>query len=246
MLDELRQRLKDRPPRERRERYSTRRHFARLRREGRLPQIGVASAALLTIGGLAFGRCDASGVTGPSSSDTGMPVANAVAAGSIAMSSAGVGSETFKENTVERNVVFSGVNPCNGDLVKAFGKRHDKIKIVASPTSFAADHHINDSFRGEAIEDPTQAYTGSDVHTDRFEIGIDGVEHRELTNEHLISQGPAPNWILHVHQRSDFRFDDPLNPTVSFKAHASCPPESQCTMPGGCVDRELSVASVTP
>ena len=243
MLDGLRQRLKDRGPRERRGGYSVRKHLGRLGREGRLPQIGLAAVALLTIGGLAFGQCDASSLTGPSASSE-TPVASTVAGGSVAPAS--IGSETFKENTVERNVVFTGVNPCNGDMVRAVGKRHDKIRIVATPTSFTTDHHINDSFRGEAVNDPAQAYTGSDVHSDRFEIGIDGVEHRELTNEHLIAQGQAPNWILHVHQRSDFRFDDPLNPAVTFKGHASCPPESQCTLPGGCVDRELEVLSTAP
>lgn len=242
MLDGLRHRLKD--PRERRGGYSVRKHLGRLRREGRLPQIGLAAVALLTIGGLAFGQCDASSLTGPSASSEA-PLTSTVAGGSVT-SAASVGSETFKENTVERNVVFSGINPCNGDMVRAIGKRHDKIRIVATPTSFTTDHHINDSFRGEAVNDPSQAYTGSDVHTDRFEFGIDGVEHRELTNEHLIAQGQAPNWILHVHQRSDFRFEDPLNPVVTFKGHASCPPESPCTLAGGCVDRELEVLTTAP
>jgi hypothetical protein len=241
MLDGFRQRLS-----ERRSKYSLRKHIGRLRREGRLPQIGLAAVAVLTIGGLAFARCQDS-ITGPNAPVAETPVGGAVTAGgSVTTPSASLGSETFRENTVERNVVFSGVNPCNGDAVKAFGKRHDKIKIVASATSFAVDHHINDSFRGEAIDDADQIYTGSDVHKDNFEIGIDGVEHRELTNEHLIANGPAPNWILHFHQRSDFRFDDPLNPTVTFKGHASCPSDSRCTVPGGCVDRDLTVLSATP
>lgn len=242
MLDEFRQRLRDR-----RGKYSLRRHIGRLRREGRLRQIGLAAVALLTVGGLAFGRCQGSSITGPSDPMTETPVRGSVTSGGSATTpTAGLGSETFKENTVERNVVFSGVNPCNGDMVKAMGKRHDKIRIVASPTSFAVDHHINDSFHGEAIDDPNQDYTGSDVHSDSFEIGIDGVEHREITNEHLIAQGPAPNWILHVHQRSDFRFADPLNPAVTFKGHASCPSDSRCTVAGGCVDRDLTLVSATP
>ncbi len=244
MLDGFRQRLRDRSPRDRRAKYSLRAHVARLRREGRLPQIALAAVAVLTIGGLAFARCQDS-ITGPSAPVAETPAGGAVTAGgSVTTSTASLGgSETFQENTVRRDVVFSGINPCNGATVKAFGKRHDKIKIVASPTSFAVDHHINDSFRGEAVDDPEQIYTGSDVHKDQFEVGIDGVEHRELTNEHLIAQGPTPNWILHVHQRSEFRFDDIFNPTVTFEGHASCPPESRCTRPEGCPDQGLTLVS---
>lgn len=149
MLDEFRQRLRDR-----RGKYSLRRHLGRLRREGRLRQIVLAAVGLLTVGGLAFGRCQGSSITGPSDPMAETPVRGTVTAGGSVTPSASLGSETFKENTVERNVVFSGVNPCNGDMVKAMGKRHDKIRIVASPTSFAVDHHINDSFHGEAIDDP--------------------------------------------------------------------------------------------
>lgn len=238
MLREVRERL-----RERRREYSLGRHLARLRREGRLSRVALTGLAFVAIGSVAFAHCDGSRLTGPSDLADETPIASTVTVGG---SVASAGSETYKENIVERNVVFSGVNPCNGDVVTAIGKRHDRIRIVASPTSFAVDHHLNDSFRGEAINDPDQEYTGSDVHNDRFEVGIDGVEHRELTNEHLISQGPAPNWILHFHQRSDFRFSDPLNPTVTYRAHASCPPESACMLPGGCVDRELTPVSVTP
>jgi hypothetical protein len=230
MLDEFRQRLGDR-----RGKYSVRKHIGRLRREGRLRQVGVAAVVVLTAGGVAFARCQGSSITGPSEPIAETPRLN-------------LGSETFQENTVERNVVFSGVNPCNGDAVKAFGKRHDKLRVRIAPsgTSATLDHHINDSFHGEAIANPNQKYTGSDVHSDRFDIGMDGMRHREITNEHLIAQGPAPNWILHVHQRSDFRFADPLNPTVTFEGHASCPSESKCTVDGGCVDRDLTVVSVTP
>lgn len=232
MLDGFRQHLNDR-----RGKYSLRKHIGRLRREGRLSQVGLAVVAILTLGGVAFAKCQASGVTGPSEE------------GSVTPSSLLLGpSETVQENTVERDVVFVGVNPCNGDVVRAFGKRHDKLraKVEASGASVTLDHHINDSFRGEAVKDPNQKYTGSDVHTDRFEMGPDGTEHREFTNEHLISAGPAPNWILHIHQRYEFRFAEPLSPTVTMEGHASCPPTSECLVEGGCVDREMIPESVTP
>lgn len=239
MLQGFRQRLD-----ERRGKYSLLKHIGRLRREGRLPRVGLAAAAVLAVGGFAFARCEASSITGPSEQLAEAPRTTAISGGDVA--TATVGSETFRENTVERNVVFVGINPCNGDAVRAFGKRHDRFKAAVSPTSATLDHHINDSFRGEAINNPTQVYTGSDVHQDRAAIGVDGVEHRELTNEHLISQGPAPNWILHVQQRSDLRFTDPVNPVVTFSGHASCPPQSRCTREGGCPDAVMSVESVTP
>jgi hypothetical protein len=239
MLEEFRQRLRDR-----RGKYSLRKHVSRLRREGRLPQIALAVLAVLTLGGVTFARCEASSITGPSS------VAETPADRNTASGSVTTAAETFRENTVERNVVFTGVNPCNGDAVTATGKRHDKFtaRTIVSPTNVTieVDHHINDSFRGEAINNPGQLYTGSDVHRDRFELGSEGVEHPDLTNEHLISQGPAPNWILHMRQKSKVRFDDPLNPTVTFEGHASCPPTSECTVAGGCVDRSLEVLSVAP
>ena len=241
MLDGIRQRLKDRKSRDRRGEYSLRKHLGRLRREGRLPQIGLASVALLTVGGLTFGRCDASDITGPSA-----PVASTETRGAVTPSAATF-SETEKENTVERNVVFTGVNPCNGDAVVANGRRHDKFtsRAVVSPTgevTIEIDHHLNDSFKGLAANNPEQLYTGSDVHRDRFVLGTDGADHPDMTNEHIISQGSAPNWILHMRQKSRVRFDDPLNPTVTFEGHASCPPTSACTIAGGCIDRPLSVS----
>jgi hypothetical protein len=117
--------------------------------------------------------------------------------------------------------------------------------VVISPTDptdarIFIDHHINDSFRGEEIGNPEQVYTGSDVHKDRFELTGEEVEHPDLTNEHIISQGPDPNWILHVHQKTKVRADDPLNPTVTFKAHASCSDLAACKdLPGGCIDRQM-------
>lgn len=240
MLQEFRQRLN-----ERRGKYSLRKHVTRLRREGRLPRVGLAAAAVLAVAGFAFARCEASSITGPTEQSAEAPPASTISGGDVATATIG-GSENFTENTVERNVVFVGINPCNGDAVRAFGKRHDRFRAAVSLTSATLDHHINDSFRGEAINNPAQIYTGSDIHQDRAEIGVDGVEHRELTNEHLISQGPAPNWILHVHQRSNLRFDDPVNPVVTLSGHASCPPQSRCTRPGGCPDAVMSVESVTP
>src|SRR5687768_13122467 len=170
MLDGLRHRLKD--PRERRGGYSVRKHLGRLQREGRLPQIGLAAVALLTIGGLAFGQCDASSLTGPSSSFTEAPSATVGAGGSVATSTASLGAETFRENTMDREFVFTGVNPCNGEPVIARGKRHDRIAATVSASgSFDADHHLNDSFKSVAIDaqgvevtDPDREYVGGDVH----------------------------------------------------------------------------------
>lgn len=240
MLDEFRQRMKDR-----RGRYSLRKHIGRLRREGRLPQIGLAAVAVLTIGGLAFARCQNS-ITGPETVAETPAGGAGTASGSVATSE----SETIRENLHFRKIAFAGVNPCNGDVVTAIGHRHEKFTTttIISPTDITIeiDHHMNDAFQGEARNNPEQLYTGSDVHKDRFVLGAEGVEHPDLTNEHLISKGSAPNWILHMHQKSKVKFSDPLNPTATFKAHASCPSTSECMLPEGCVDRDLELLPETP
>jgi hypothetical protein len=239
---------------DRRQRYSLRRHIARLKQEGRLPQIALAAMAVAIGGGIAFGQCDSSSITGPSEPVAASPNSPPVTSisGSVASASLG-GSETFKDNTVERDVVFTGRNPCNGELVVARGKRHDKISMTASTNSFEVDHHLNDSFKSVALDEagvevngPDLEYVGSDVHKDRLTIGLDGTQHRELTNEHLTRPG-GPNWIFHLHQTSEFSYTDPQNASVSMRGHASCPPTSRCTMPGGnCPDRMFTLTSVTP
>ena len=255
MLDGFRQILRDRTPRERRGRYSVRKHVSRLHREGRLPQIGLAVVAVLTIGGLAFGQCDASSIAGPSPV-TETTVAGAVTAGgSVNTSTAGLGAETFRDNTVNREFVFTGINPCNGEPVIARGRRHDRIAATVSASgSFDADHHLNDAFKSVAIDaqglevtDPELEYVGGDVHNDRMSVNfLDGTtSHRELTNERLSRRGGGDHWVLHLDQRTEFTVEDP-EPKITIKGHASCPPTSRCSLADGCPDRTFSVTSLSP
>lgn len=248
MLDEFRKHLRDR-----RGRYSLRKHLGRLRREGRLPQIGLATVALLTLGGVAFARCQDS-ITGPPPvAET--PVGGAVSSGgSVGTPSASIGGESFREHTMNRDFVFTGINPCNGEPVVARGRRHDRLTATISLSgNFDADHHLNDSFKSVAVDaqgvevtDPELEYVGGDVHNDRMSIYFpDGASHRELTNEHLSRRGGGDHWVLHLDQRSEFRLGD-LEPTVTVKGHASCPPTSHCKLADGCPDRTFHPVTEVP
>jgi hypothetical protein len=239
---------------DRRQKYSLRKHIGRLKQEGRLPQITLAAIVVVVAGGIAFGQCDSSSITGPSESVATSPSspAGTSASGSVASASLG-GSDNFSENTVQRDVMFSGVNPCNGELVVAKGRRHEKTTLTASANSFTADVLLNDSFKsvvlneaGVEVNEPDLEYVGSDVHKDRYTVGLDGIQYRQLTNEHL-KRRDGPNWIFHLHQTSNVSYTNPQNASVSMRGHASCPPTSRCTMPdGNCPDRVFTLVSLTP
>ena len=236
--------------RDRRRGYSFRRHFARLKQEGRLPQIAAASVALLLLGGIAFGQCRGDSITGP-----GTPTAESGAAGTVATSTLGSVSTAsgplFKSNDMIRPATFIGRNPCNGDLVVATGKRHIMVtNSVSSSGDFQTDEHINDSFKsvlvtpeGTEVPDSDVEYVGSDVHSHRMLVDAlePGMIHRDLTNEHLSRRGGEDHWVLHLQQRTEFSVDPltgemtPAN--IEIKGHASCPEKRHCKMPGDCPDQ---------
>jgi hypothetical protein len=227
MLNELRQRL-----RERRGQYSVKRHIARLGREGRLPQIGAGALAVTLIAVVSFGQCQSSTITGPSEEA-------AVPNTSLTLAPDEV---TFEEKTVQRNVVFIGVNPCNGDAVRLEGRRFEKIRISASVASFETYHKIRDwCLKGFALNDPRQKYNGTDEHEHRMKITTAGLDDVLETEEELIALGPEPDWKLKIYQRYRARYDDPLNMKVEFRSRASC--ANQCAIPGGCLDRDFTLVA---
>jgi hypothetical protein len=219
-----------------------------------LPQIALAAVAVLTAGGLAFAKCDGSSITGPSARVAETPVAGAATSGG-SVSTSSLGGEAFRENTVNREFVFTGVNPCNGEPVVARGKRHDRIAATVSLSgNFDADHHLNDSFKSVAIDaqgvevaDPDLEYVGGDVHNDRMSVNfLEGTtSHRELTNERLSRRGGGDHWVLHLDQRSEFTVENP-EPKITITGHASCPPTSRCSLSDGCPVRTFSVTSLSP
>lgn len=234
--------------RDRRRAYSFRRHFARIKQEGRLPQVAGAAVALLIVGGIAFGQCRGDSITGPSA-----PTASAD--GSVAPGTALAPVPSFRENTVDRDFLFTGQNPCNGDPVVARGHRHDKYSITVSAAGdVSIDNHINDAFKsvpvdaqGIEVADPELEYVGSDVHNSKFTVNFpDGASRREITNEHLSRRGGGDHWVLHIDQRTEFSADDFDNPKVEVKGHASCPDKTRCTSPGDCPDRAFTIISVAP
>jgi hypothetical protein len=235
MLNEFRQRM-----RERRGQYSVRRHVARLKREGRLPQIAAAAVAVLIVAGVSFGRCQPSSITAPS--DEALQSSSSrsvVASGSLAPAS---DVYTFREKTVQRNVIFTGVNPCNGDAVRLEGTRYEKIRISAGVGYFDTHHKIRDScMRGYAINEPKQKYKGTDEHEHHMKVTTAGLDDEMETEEELIALGPEPDWKLKLYQRYKARYDDPLDMRVEFRARASCAHE--CSIPGGCIDRDFTFVS---
>lgn len=213
-----------------------RRHVERLRREGRLPQIGVAVLAAVFVAGVSFGRCDSSSITGPNAQSSPSPT---IVGGSPAPVS---DDFTFQEKTVQRNVVFTGVNPCNGDAVRLEGTRYEKIRISAGAGYFDSHHQIRDwCMRGYAINNPDQKYKGTDEHEHHLKITTVGMDEEFETEEYLKAIGPEPDWKLKLYQRYKARYDDPLNMTVVFRARASCP--SQCSLPEGCIDRDFTLVA---
>jgi hypothetical protein len=230
---------------DRRRVYSFRRHFARLKQEGRLPQVASATVALLIVAGVTFGQCRGDSITGPSATTS--------ASGSVAPATSLVPASDlpppFTENVKERPAFFLGTNPCNGEPVIAKGKRHDKLSASFSATSFQADHHINDSFKGVPLDaqgaeitDPAFEYVGSDVHNHKTTINfLEGqTTDRDLTNEHLSRRGGGDHWVLHVVQITKFSAEDPDNPTVEMKGHASCPDKTHCTLSNDCPDQAFT------
>jgi hypothetical protein len=148
----------------------------------------------------------------------------------------------FKEKTVQRNVVFTGVNPCNGDAVRLEGIRYEKIRISVGAGYFESHHQIRDwCMRGFALNEPTQKYTGRDEHEHHLKITPAGLDETFETWEQLKALGPEPDWKLRVYQRYKVRYEDPLNMRVEFRSKASC--EHNCSLPGGCVDREFTLVS---
>lgn len=235
MLHEVRQRL-----RERRGEYSLRRHVARLRREGRLPRIGVGVLLAVVVAGATFAQCDTTSITGPVEDValSSAPVAT-VTSGSLAPEPERL---EFKEKTVQRNVIFTGVNPCNGDAVRLEGTRYESIRISVGAGYFDSHHRIRDwCMRGYAIGNPEQKYTGRDEHEHHLKITTAGLDEEFETWEYLKALGSEPDWKLRLYQRYKARYDDPLNARVEFRSKASC--EHNCTLPEGCVDREFTLVT---
>ncbi len=235
MLREVRQRL-----RERRGEYSLRRHVARLRREGRLPRIGVGVLFAVVVAGATFAQCDTTSITGPVEDValSSAPVAT-VTSGSLAPEPERL---EFKEKTVQRNVIFTGVNPCNGDAVRLEGTRYESIRISVGAGYFDSHHRIRDwCMRGYAIGNPEQKYTGRDEHEHHLKITTAGLDEEFETWEYLKALGSEPDWKLRLYQRYKARYDDPLNMRVEFRSRASC--EHNCTLPEGCVDREFTLVT---
>lgn len=234
--------------RDRRGDYSFSKHLGRLKREGRLPRLGLATLAVVLVAAVTFGQCESS-ITGPSeTAANGGTIDGPALTGSITPpigTPDGGNGDVFKQRTVERNVVFVGVNPCNGDAVRAVGTRYEALTlIVREPSYFESRSRIKDRFYGYAINDPPPhptRYKGEDEHEHNEVISPTRLETEVETHEHLIALGPEPDWKLFFYERRRTDPTRPLHTKIDYRAKASC--SYRCSLPGGCVDREMSLAS---
>jgi hypothetical protein len=282
MLNELRQRLRDR-----RGRYSLPRHLARLKREGRLPRIGAAAVAAIFAAAVSFGRCQSPSITGPSevaeSSFSGTPAGGSVSPSSYSSNDhdsdsdsdsdsedsdsdkivPGLDSDSdgdsdsdnvpivdvpplkFEEKTFQRDVVFTGSNPCNGETYEARGTRRDHIQMAVAPDYFESRHRIHDKFQGFAVLDlpprPTK-YRGEDYH-DHYEkvVFAERSDYLLVTAEELVAVGSEPDWTLTYFERRYVDVMKPWNSRYVIAAKGRC--KGKCTLPGGCPDVEFKVVS---
>jgi hypothetical protein len=233
-------------PDDRRGGYSFRKHFARLKREKRLARIGVGALAVLVVGGITFARCQSSGITGPSTASA--PNSNAP---SLHESSpGGLGGVpgdalTFKEKTVQHDVVFVGFNPCNDDEIEARGTRYESLRVTAGTGYFDSHSRIQDYFKGYSVSDgpldrPIRYKGQNEVEHDSRITLTSGIDDEKEVEEDLISQGSQnPDFKLRVFMRVRVRpGDDPFNARqITYRARATCSVE-KCRKSGGCGDRD--------
>jgi hypothetical protein len=227
------------PPDNRRERYSLRGHLGRLRRSGRLKQVALVSAAVVAIGGIAFGRCSSSGITGPSEVATAtQPSADLLGGGS--------GSE-FKpiNNTFKFPVARDVVNACNGQPVHLTGEVHVEQYSHAKETGeFHSHEHVIDQLKGASMDGTTQ-YTASDEHLDASRIDfVDGKAYMShYRYDKLIANGPQPDFFVRTKSVMKFNAEDLLGsppvPEIDFDVDCkgTCRPGEKCLdpcPPSGC------------
>jgi hypothetical protein len=283
MLDDFRQRLRDR-----RGQYSLRRHVARLKREGRLSRIGAGTLAAVIAAGVAFAQCQSSSITGPSEEVTESNVPGAPAGGSVSLSGGssndndsdtdgdsdsedsdsdklvpGLDSDSdgdsdsdnvpildpppleFEEKTFQRDVVFTGANPCNGETYEARGTRRDHVKSTIASDYFESRHRFQDKFQGFAVIDlpprPTR-YKGEDEHDHHIKVVFaEGSDDELETEEELVAVGPEPDWTLKYHERRKIDMANPMNSRYEVRARGRC--KGTCTLPGGCPDVDFKLSS---
>lgn len=232
---------------DRRQKYSFREHLARLKREGRLPQIGLATAAILIAGGVTFGQCKGDSITGPSeplAESSTMPASG----GSVAHAST---LFDVKERTVQRDFVLQGQNPCNGDPYVVRGTRRSYFRNWAGVNENGEYFNITsvdeDDLKGFAVNDSRQRYEHRDKHEFNFRNKLvydppkfDWHRHSE---EKIKAIGSDPDFTMYFHERLKITPLDPSDMRAEYISKAKC--DGQCTQPGGCVEQDFATVSVT-
>jgi hypothetical protein len=214
----------------RRGRYSLRGHLARLARSGRLKYVALVTVAVVAIGGITFGRCSSSNITGPSPVATkSQPSADLLGGGS--------GSPTQPTNETfsfpfEKDVV----NECNGQLVHLSGTMH--LEEYAHPMpdfGFHSHDHQIDHLKGVSMDGSTQ-YVASDEHLDaqRFSLSENYISH--YTYDKLIANGPQPDFFVRTKMVMRYSPTDPLGspPVPQIDVDSDC--KGQCRPGERCVD----------
>ena len=232
---------------DRRQKYSLRQHLARLKREGRLPQLGLATVAILLVGGLSFGQCKGDSITGPGEPRTESTTIPA-GGGSVAPATT---LFDVRERTVQRDFVFQGQNPCNGDPYIVKGTRRTYFRNWAGVNEngqyFSITSVDEDNLKGFAVNDDRQRYEQRDRHEFNFvnKLVYDPPKfdwHRH-SEERLKASGEDPDFTMYLHERLKITPLDLSDMTAEYVSKAKC--DGRCMQPGGCVEQDFVTISVT-
>jgi hypothetical protein len=216
------------PPDNRRERYSLRGHLGRLRRSGRLKQVALVTVAVVAIGGIAFGRCSSSGITGPSEVASTRPSADLLGGGS---------NELTKpiNNTFKFPFSKKVLNECNGQWVTVSGEMHmEQYAHVMNDGGFHSHEYTTDNLKGVS-DDGTTQYTSSDQHHDASRFDATSAYILSYKYDKLIANGPQPDFFVRVKTVMKYDATDPLGspPIPDVEIDSDC--KGQCRAGERCV-----------
>jgi hypothetical protein len=225
--------------RDRRGDYSFKKHLARLKREGRLPQIGLGTLAVVLVAAVTFGRCE-SNITGPSETVAQSP--NSPQASTLF---------DVRERTVQRDFVFQGENPCNGDSYIVRGTRRTFFRNWAGVNEHGQYFNITsvdeDHLKGFAVSDSKQKYEQRDKHEFNFRDKLlydpPKLDWHRHSEEHIKAIGDDPDFTMYLHERLKITPLDLSDMKAEYISKAKC--DGRCVQPGGCVEQDFITISVT-
>jgi hypothetical protein len=153
---------------------------------------------------------------------------------------------TFKERTVQHNLVFTGYNPCNDDQIIAEGTRYENIRVTAGTGYFDSHNKVQDYFKGYAVNDPPPRptrYKGENEFEHDMRITVlNGIDDEREVEQELNASGSEPDFKLKIYARYRVRpssnIFDAATPQITYRARATCTTPGNCRKNDGCPDRD--------